>query len=32
MGLAQDLTLDNATASFEFVYSGATKGWVIIGL
>jgi len=32
MGLAQDLTLDNATASFEFVYSGATKGWIIIGL
>ena len=32
MGVAGDLTLDNATASFELVYSGAAKGWVIIGL
>ena len=32
MGVAQDLTLDTASASFELVYSGATKGWVIIGL
>lgn len=32
MGVAQDLTLDTASASFELIYSGATKGWVIIGL
>jgi hypothetical protein len=32
MGVSGDLTLDNATASFELIYSGATKGWVIIGL
>lgn len=31
MGSATDLTLNNATASFEIIYSGATKGWVIIG-
>ena len=31
MGIAQDLTLNNAVASFELIYSGATKGWVIIG-
>ena len=31
MGNATDLTLDNAVASFELIYSGATKGWVIIG-
>ena len=31
MGSATDLTLDNATASFEIIYSGTTKGWVIIG-
>lgn len=31
MGVAQDLTLNNAAASFELIYSGATKGWVIIG-
>lgn len=28
---AADLTLDTASASFELIYSGATKGWVIIG-
>ena len=32
MGVASDLTLDTPAASFELVYSGATKGWVIIGL
>ena len=32
MGVATDLTLDTPSASFELVYSGATKGWVIIGL
>ena len=32
MGVATDLTLDTPAASFELVYSGATKGWVIIGL
>ena len=31
MGIAQDLILNNAVASFELIYSGATKGWVIIG-
>ena len=31
MGSATDLTLNNAVASFELIYSGATKGWVIIG-
>ena len=28
---AADLTLDTASASFELIYSGAAKGWVIIG-
>ena len=32
MGVATDLTLDTPAASFELVYSGATKGWVIVGL
>ena len=31
MGAATDLTLDNAAASFELIYSDATNGWVIIG-
>ena len=31
MGSATDLTLNNAAASFELIYSGSTKGWVIIG-
>ena len=31
MGSATNLTLNNAVASFELIYSGATKGWVIIG-
>ena len=28
---AADLTLDTASASFELIWSGAAKGWVIIG-
>jgi len=32
MGAASDLTLDTPSASFELIYSGATKGWVIVGL
>jgi len=32
MGAASDLTLDTPSASFELKYSGATKGWVIVGL
>jgi hypothetical protein len=32
MGVDQDLTLDTPSASFELIYSGATKGWVIVGL
>ena len=31
MGDAADLTLDTASASFELIWSGAAKGWVIIG-
>lgn len=31
MGLSGDLTLDNAIAAFELVFTGAAKGWVIIG-
>ena len=31
MGSAANLTLDNATSSFELIYSDATNGWVIIG-
>jgi hypothetical protein len=31
MGAAADLTLDTPSASFELIYSGATKGWVIVG-
>jgi hypothetical protein len=30
MGLAEDLTLDKLNAGFEMVYTGATKGWIII--
>lgn len=30
MGLAEDLTLDSTSASFELIYANATKGWVII--
>jgi hypothetical protein len=29
MSLAEDLTLDNATASLTLVYADATRGWVI---
>jgi hypothetical protein len=31
MGVNQDLTLDNANASFEMIYTLSTQGWVIIG-
>ena len=31
MGINQDLTLDNANASFEMIYTLSTQGWVIIG-
>jgi len=31
MATAADLTLDNAVASFELVYTDTTNGWVIIG-
>lgn len=30
MAIAEDLTLDSATAGFELIYTDATKGWVII--
>ncbi len=31
LGLASDLTLDNRYSSFELVFSGSNKGWIIIG-
>jgi hypothetical protein len=31
LGLSSDLTLDNRYSSFELVYSGSSKGWIIIG-
>lgn len=31
MGINQNLTLDNANASFEMIYTLSTQGWVIIG-
>lgn len=31
MDVAEDLTLDTASASFELIWSGSSKGWVIIG-
>jgi len=31
LGLSGALTLDNRYSSFEMVYSGANKGWVVIG-
>tara|TARA_R110002153_G_scaffold156166_1_gene308265 strand:+ start:606 stop:1139 length:534 start_codon:yes stop_codon:yes gene_type:complete len=31
MGLAENLVLDDLTASFEFFFAGGTQGWVIIG-
>jgi len=31
MDAAADLTLDTASASFELIWSGSSKGWVIIG-
>lgn len=30
MGLAEDLTLDDASLNFELVFTNAAKGWVII--
>ena len=29
-GLAQDLTLDIDGYGFQLIYSGATKGWILI--
>jgi hypothetical protein len=31
MGLAEDLVLDNLSASFELFFAGGSQGWVIIG-
>ena len=31
LGTAENLTLDNASASFELIYADATNGWIIIG-
>ncbi len=31
LGAAEDLTLDNAGASFELIYTDTSNGWVIIG-
>jgi len=31
MATSGDLTLDDATKSFELIYTDATNGWVIIG-
>ena len=31
MDAAEDLTLDTTSASFELIWSGSLKGWVIIG-
>ena len=31
LGAASDLTLDNQYSSFELVFTGSLKGWVIIG-
>ena len=31
MDATEDLTLDTASASFELIWSGSSKGWVIIG-
>jgi len=31
LGSSSDLTLDNRYSSFEMIYSGTSKGWVIIG-
>tara|TARA_B110000977_G_scaffold58937_1_gene80054 strand:- start:60 stop:533 length:474 start_codon:yes stop_codon:yes gene_type:complete len=31
LGAASDLTLDNQYSSFELVFTGDAKGWVIIG-
>jgi len=31
MGVAQDMTLDDAEAAFELVYAAGSQGWVVIG-
>ena len=31
MGSATDLTLNNANAAFELLYTAGSQGWVIIG-
>ena len=31
MATSGDLTLDDASKSFELIYTDATNGWVIIG-
>ena len=32
MGSATDLTVNNLNAGFEMIYTGATQGWVLIGV
>jgi len=29
MGLAENMTIDNATASFTLTFADATRGWVL---
>jgi hypothetical protein len=31
MAVGEDMTLDNQYASFELIYSDATRGWVVVG-
>ena len=31
MGVAQDMTLDDAEAAFELLYAAGSQGWVVIG-
>ena len=31
LGAASDLTLDNQYSSFELIFTGSLKGWIIIG-
>ena len=31
MAVSEDMTLDNQYASFELIYSDATRGWVVVG-
>lgn len=30
MGLAEDLTIDTVNSGFKLIYSGASKGWVVV--